>query len=130
MFTAGEIQDVIDDYGTICEIIDKETAQSQDKKIVVRSISTGSINTRMDILSFADKSSLPRGADYGYALIMAGDAPENMRPEIKLVIIDNLGGVWTTEAAKPLYGIDKNSLKYVIAWRVLLRGKQRAVRGK
>lgn len=86
---------------------------------------------RPKLLAWANADDLPRGADWGYGLILADDLPGMITEIARGKITDGRGYVWRIEAAKPIVETDAETgaLKNV-AWRMALRGTQRAMRGK
>ena len=130
MITVADLQDVFNDFAAYCQVQGTGETAPRQVLMVTQALSSGSINSRNNLLSFIDKTTLPRGADWGYGLIWAQDAPEGMNPEIKMTVADSTGQEWSCESAKPVYDIDETTRqKVVVAWRLALRGKQRMVRG-
>ena len=131
MNLASDLEQIVAEFGAFCDVQAAGEAAPRNVRMVVQSLSSGSINSRNNLLSFIDKSSLPRAADWGYGLIMAADAPEGMAPETRVTVTENTGDVWEVESAKAVHDIDETTYqKRVIAWRLALRGKQRMVRGR
>lgn len=84
---------------------------------------------RPKILAWASADDLPRGADWGYGLIMAYDLPRPLTADARGKITDARGHVWRIEAAKPIVETDpETGALENIAWRFALRGTQRATR--
>lgn len=131
MNLAADLAEVFADFATWCEVQGKEEDAPRSVFMVVRGQSSGSINSRDNLLAFIDKTTLPRGANWGYGVIMAADAPAGMNEESRLMITDASGEIWECESAKPFYGVNEEThQKELVAWRMALRGKQRMVRGR
>lgn len=129
MSIAALISDLMEEHGTACHIKGPADAAPRPVVMLVNATSSGGIHSRYSALSFVDKSTLQRGADWGYGLLLGEDAPEDMEPQTRLIITDSLGGQWECEAAKAITEINPETrCLYVVAWRLALRGKQRAVR--
>ena len=43
-------------------------------------------------------------------------------------LLDGMGQRWRTEAARMVIDRDENGMPHLVAWRLLLRGTQRATR--
>jgi hypothetical protein len=129
---ADIIHDIFQDRASACTI--QADGESKPRAIlaVFHGRSTGKINPRNKALAFVDNSALPAGADWEYGLIMAADAPEGMAPDTRLTIVDQaVGRVLTCEAAEPVYDLDLETReRFIVAWRLALRGKQRMGRGR
>lgn len=132
MIAASDLEDIFTDHAECCTLCDcPGEKEARFALMVVRALSSGSINSRNNLLAFIDKSILPRGADWGYGLIWAEDAPEDMNQEIEMTVTDSTGQTWSCESAKAVYDVDETTrLKVVVAWRLALRGKQRMTRGR
>lgn len=130
MIAIADIADVFRDFAAACHVhVDGEDAPRQ-VDMITQSLSSGRINTRNNLLAFMDTSTMPAGADWGYGLIRAEDAPAGMTQETKMTVTDSAGRVWRSEAAMAVCDIDpENRRQRIIAWRLALRGKQRMVRG-
>ena len=130
MIAVADLQDIFNDFSTYCQVQSEGEDAPRQVLMVTQALSSGSINSRNNMLSFIDRTTLPRGADWGYGLIWAQDAPDGMNPEIKMAVTDSTGQEWSCDSAKAVYDIDETArLKVVVAWRLVLRGKQRMVRG-
>ena len=130
MIAAADLADIFADHAEWCEVQAEGENAPRNVCMVAQAFSSGNIDSRNKALSFIDKSTIPRGADWGYGLMWAADAPADMNAESKLTITDSAGQVYTCEAARPVYDLDADTRKKVcVAWRLALRGKQRMVRG-
>ncbi|MFQ8888729.1 MAG: hypothetical protein ACLR7Z_10700 [Bilophila wadsworthia] len=67
------------------------------------------------------------GADWGYGLMLAEDARRTC-PAPRFDLLDGMGQRWRTEAARMVIDRDENGMPHLVAWRLLLRGTQRATR--
>ena len=67
-------------------------------------------------------------ADWGYGLMLAEDAPADMSEAPRFDLLDGMGQRWRTEAARMVIDRDENGMPHLVAWRLLLRGTQRATR--
>lgn len=131
MITVADLSDIFADHAAWCEVCGENEDLPRRVLMVVQGLSSGSINSRNNLLAFIDKSILPRGADWGYGLIWADDAPAGMKPETRITVTDSAGQEWSCESAKAVHGIDAATrCKVVLAWRLALRSKQRMVRGR
>lgn len=131
MNIAADLQEIMADLGTACRLKGPTDAEPFPLDMIVRPIGNGRIDSRNGLAGFVDVASLPRGADFGYGLLLAADAPEGMHEEIKLTITDSMGRQWTSEAASPLCDTNPETrVAFVVGWRLILRGKQRMTRGK
>jgi hypothetical protein len=128
---ADILTDIFAEYAEVCEVAPEGGAEAYPALIVLQGRSVGAINPRNNLLPFLDKKVLPQGADWEYGLIMAADAPQDMQPVTRLTVIDSTGRKLSCEAAQPVYELDRETrVKSVVAWRMAMRGKQRAIRGK
>ncbi len=128
---AVDFEDVFNDFASCCEIESQGGGEPYFALLVVRGAGSGRIDSRNALAHIVDVSSLPRGADFGYGLMWADDAPVNMNPEAKITIRESTGDTWMVEAARPIYDVDPSTRqKRLVVWRLVLRGKQRMVRGK
>jgi hypothetical protein len=125
MFSTDDIQEIVNDFGSRCQV----EQVARPVFMILYPLSSGHISSRLNALQFVDKTTLPRGADWAYGLILAEDAPPAVA-DARLKVTDNLGAVWNAESVKALLGVDDGGMKYVIAWRLALRGTQHGVRGK
>ena len=71
---------------------------------------------------------MPPGAGGGYGLMLAEDAPEDRSEAPRCDLLDGMGQRWRTEAARMVIDRDENGMPHLVAWRLLLRGTQRATR--
>ncbi len=130
MIAAADLADIFADHAEWCSVQVKGESEARQVLMVAHPFSSGSIDARSKALSFIDKSTLPRGADWGYGLMWAADAPADMNAETQLEIVDSAGQAYAVDAARPVYDIDEATrMKVCVAWRLALRGKQRMVRG-
>lgn len=84
---------------------------------------------RPKLLAWASADDMPRGADWGYGLILADDLPGPLGDAVRGRITDARGHVWRIEAAKPIVEADPETGALLnVAWRLALRGTQRAAR--
>lgn len=129
MITCADLADIFADHAQWCDVFSCQNEEPRHVLMVVQPISSGNIDSRKNLLAFFDKATMPRGADWGYGLIWAKDAPEAMSEEAKIKVKDSLDKLWTCEAARAVCSLDPQSRKQeIIAWRLALRGKQRMVR--
>ena len=131
MNLASDLEQLVAEFGALCDVQAAGETAPRNVRMVVQGLSSGSINSRNNLLFFIDKNSLPRAADWGYGLILAADAPEGMNPEMRVTVTESTGEAWEVESAKAVHDVDETTLqKRVIAWRLAMRGKQRMVRGR
>ena len=129
MIAADDLQDVFDDHAECCLLQGKDEPEPRFALAVVQAASSGSLNGRNHMRPFIDTANLPRGADWGYGLIWAEDAPPGMNTEIKMTVTDSTEQEWSCESARAVYDLDGESRqKVLVAWRLVLRGKQRMTR--
>lgn len=91
----------------------------------------GDLDPRGKLFAWAGSGDMPRGADWGYGLVLASDLPAALEETSAGKVTDGRGCVWRIEAAKPVLETDPESRELrAVAWRLALRGTQRATRGK
>jgi hypothetical protein len=126
MIAVADLQDIFNDHGQTCTIQPKG-GEAREAIMVVNQQDAGKASSLL--APWIDNATLPRSAEWGYGLIWAADAPEGMNAEINMTVTDSTGKVWSVEAARPVYDLDEeNRVKVLIAWRLVLRGKQRLTR--
>ena len=121
-----DLAQVIGDLGTYVTI-DPE-GENRTVYMVCRQHYGGSGDIRNKLLAWADASGIPPGANWGYGLMLAEDAPADMSESPRFDLLDGIGQRWRTEAARMVIDRDGNGTPRLVAWRLLLRGTQRAVR--
>lgn len=121
-----DLAQVIGDLGTYVTL-DPE-GEARTVYMVCRQNYGGVDSIRNKLLAWADSASIPPGADWGYGLMLAEDAPTDMSEAPRFDLLDGMGKRWRTEAARMVIDRDENGMPHLVAWRLLLRGTQRATR--
>lgn len=121
-----DLAQVIDDLGT-CVTLDPD-GEARTVYMVCRQNYGGVDNIRNKLLAWADSAGIPSGADWGYGLMLATDAPADMSESPRFDLLDGVGRRWRTEAARMVIDRDENGMPHLVAWRLLLRVTQRATR--
>lgn len=99
--------------------------------MIVRPSYGGDLDPRGKLFAWAGSGDMPRGADWGYGLVLASDLPVALEETTVGKVTDSRGYVWRVEAARPVLETDPESRELrAVAWRLALRGTQRATRGK
>jgi hypothetical protein len=133
MITRDDLLDIFIDHAQTCVIQPKG---GEAREVIADGNGGGVIVNQQDagkasslLAPWIDSATLPRSSEWGYGLIWAADAPEGMNTEANMTVTDSTGKVWSVEAARPVYDLDEDTrVKVLIAWRLVLRGKQRLVR--
>lgn len=129
MDLARDVRGVIRDQGSFVELTESGGETRTVFMVCLKQYTGGNTpSMRRKLMDWADSSSMPTGASYGYGLLMASDAPEGMDEKTKLTLTDSLGQSWRTDAAGPIVDRKQDGTLEVVAWRLLLRGTQRGMR--
>lgn len=131
--TADDIAEIIHDPdgpASLCRV-EAPGTEPRNVRMIARPSYGSLLDPRNRLLAWADSASMPRGADWGYGLALAGDMPDGMTESTSFVVVDGTGQRWRVESAKPILETEQESgVLRAVAWRLALRGTQRAVRGK
>ncbi len=130
---AEDIAEIIHDPdgpASLCNV-EAPDAEPRPVRMIARPSYGSVLDPRNRLLAWADTANMPRGADWGYGLMLAADAPEGMTETTSFSVVDGTGRRWRVEAARPVLETEQESgALRAVAWRLALRGTQRAVRGK
>ena len=121
-----DLAQVIGDMGTYVTL--DPDGEARTVYMVCRQNYGGTCDIRNSLLAWADAAGIPPGASWGYGLMLAEDAPKDMSESPRFDLLDGVGQRWRTEAARMVIDREASGTPRLVAWRLLLRGTQRAVR--
>lgn len=127
MSLSHDLLGVVNDAGTWVSL--KEKGREPRRVFMIcKEQYGGFLDVSGKIMDWAETSSFPTGASFGYGLMMAEDAPADMREKAEFEITDGLDRRWRVDAARPIVDVLPDGTQRVAAWRMLLRGTQRGIR--
>ena len=121
-----DLAQAIGDLGTYVTL--DPDGEARTVYMVCRQNYGGVDSIRNKLLAWADSASIPPRAGGGGGRILAEDAPPDMSEAPRFDLLDGMGQRWRTEAARMVIDRDENGMPHLVAWRLLLRGTQRATR--
>ena len=121
-----DLAQAIGDLGTYVTL--DPDGEARTVYMVCRQNYGGVDSIRNKLLAWADSASIPPGAAWGYGLMLAEAAPADLSEAPRFALLAGMGQRWRTEAARMVIDRDENGMPHLVAWRLLLRGTQRATR--